>query len=299
MEHTKSEGNGSRFIKTIIRCPVCGETKSWDYPEPSTSIPSKLSTIFFPKGVICPHGFNAYVDAQGKVRGYQPIDFVVPSFNKEAPQFHIQYKKEDKLDEIKFDLIYMNFTHEFLTYIFRVIFFRKKVIILESDNSLISHLKNFLNYVTEGSFVYESFFFSKDHYEVLKKNFKDYVVLEKGRIIHCTPDFLSKKKKNLKKQLKIENYLINKFISLKNYKLSLNIFREEVHTIYILADTISKYAQKILDKDKINITEIREVLKVNISSDEYNPYIDYLIQISRKYFGARIPRTYSTAIDFL
>ncbi len=191
----------------------------------------------------------------------------------------------------------MNFTTDLLKYIFRIIFFRKKAIILENDDFLINNLANLLNYLTEDSFNYDILFYSKEKYQTVKKSYKDYVVIEKDKIINNPSKFLSKRKKKMKKQLKIENYLINKFIVLKSYEFFLQILRKEIHKIYSLSSVIANYAKEIKEQQKLNISKIKEVLKAKDKTNEYNPYIDYLIEIAKNYFGANLPYIFSTVIN--
>ena len=182
-------------------------------------------------------------------------------------------------------------------YIFRIIFFRKKTIILEKDEFIISHLTNLLNYLTEDSFNYDIIFYSKEKYETVKSSYKEYVILGKNKIINNPSKFLSQGKKKMKKQLKIENYLINKFIALKSYEFFLQVLRKEIHKIYSLSRVIANYAKEIKGQQKLNVSKIKEILKAKDKTNEYNPYIDYLIEIARNYFGAKLPFIFSTVLS--
>ncbi len=57
------------------------------------------------------------------------------------------------------------------------------------------------------------------------------------------------------------------------------------------------YAIEIKDQNKLNISKIKEILKANDITNEYNPYIDYLIEIAKNYFGANLPFIYSTVLS--
>ncbi len=190
----------------------------------------------------------------------------------------------------------MNYSVNFLIYICRVIFFRKKAIILEKDNSLINQLRKLFDYLTEDSFNYDIRFISKEDYEPLRKFYKEYVVLDESKIVHNLPEFLSNRKKKMIKQSRIEHYLVNKYLALRSYEFALQVLRKEIHTIYLLASSIAMYSTEIKNEEKINISKIKEVLKAENKSSDYNPYIDYLIEISKNYFGAKLPHIFSTVI---
>ena len=98
------------------------------------------------------------------------------------------------------------------------------------------------------------------------------------------------------KQSRIEHYLVNKYLALRSYEFALQVLRKEIHTIYLLASSIAMYSTKIKNEEKINISKIKEVLKAENKSSDYNPYIDYLIEISKNYFGAKLPHIFSTVI---
>ena len=284
-------------IRSQIICPQCKTIKDFSFSKSIINPEDFITTVFFTRGNICEHQFNAYIDMHGKVRGYQLINFVVPSFEEESSQLSQPFKKELKSKDIDFEIIEMNFTFDFLMYIFRIIFFRKKTIILENDNLLINHLTNLLEYLTEDSFNYYILFYSKKKYEAVKKSFKDYVVIEKDKIVNNPSKFLSKRKKKRKNQLKFENYLINKFLALKSYEFFLQVLRDEIHKIYSLSSVIANYAQEIKDQQKLNISKIKEVLKAKDITNEYNPYIDYLIEIAGNYFSAKLPFIFSTVLS--
>ncbi len=287
----------SEKIKSQIICPKCKTSKDFSFSKSIINADDFLTTVFFTKGNICEHQFNAYLDIHGNVRGYQLINFVVPVFAEESSELKPLFNREIKPKSINFEIIEMNFTMNFLKYIFRIIFFRKKAIILENDDFSINNLTNLLNYLTEDSFNYDILFYSKEKYETVKKSYKDYVVVEKDKIVNNPPKFLSKRRKKMKNELKIEEYLINKFIVLKSYEFFLQILRKEIHRIYSLSSIIANYAKEIKDQKKLNISKIKEVLKAKDKTNEYNPYIDYLIEIARNYFGAKLPYIFSSVLN--
>ena len=56
-------------------CPSCKATKVLEFPSSVINGAKQLTTISLPKGLICPHHFQAFVDKNFMVRGYQKVDF--------------------------------------------------------------------------------------------------------------------------------------------------------------------------------------------------------------------------------
>ncbi len=284
-------------IESHIICPKCDTSKDFTFSKSKINADDFLTTIFFPRGRICEHQFNVYIDGNGDVRGYQLVNFIVPSFESDESELKFTSDNKIKSEEIDLDLIEMNYSENFFIYICRIILFRKKTIILEKDDFLINKLTKFLDYLTEDSFNYDILFYSKEKYKTIKKSYKDYVILNENKIIHSPPGFLSKRKKKMIKQSKIEQYLVNKYLALRSYEFALQVLRKEIHTIYLLASSIAMYATEIKNEKKINISKIKEVLRAKNKNSEYNPYIDYLIEISKNYFGAKLPYIFSTVLN--
>ena len=66
------------FEKILLRCPKCETQKGIKVPSKMVSQSGTIITIGIPVGLICEHSFQAFVDDQSKVRGYQAVDFVIP-----------------------------------------------------------------------------------------------------------------------------------------------------------------------------------------------------------------------------
>ena len=70
----------SRTIE--IKCPRCKIKKSITIPESNPNQYSTLLTMSIPKGLICEHHFQAFIDKNFKVRGYQKVDFEIKDKKK-------------------------------------------------------------------------------------------------------------------------------------------------------------------------------------------------------------------------
>lgn len=65
-------------IITII-CPKCKIKKKLNVPEKIINQSKQLTTISVPAELCCEHSFQAFVDKNFKVRGYQQVDFAFSS----------------------------------------------------------------------------------------------------------------------------------------------------------------------------------------------------------------------------
>lgn len=69
--------NKNREVQII--CPICKKEKQLNIPESIINQAKQLTTISIQKGLLCNHHFQAFIDNNFKVRGYQKIDFELSS----------------------------------------------------------------------------------------------------------------------------------------------------------------------------------------------------------------------------
>jgi hypothetical protein len=77
-------------------CPICKSKKDLDLPASIVNQASNIATISLPKGLICEHHFQMFVDKNFHVRGYQKVDLEIEinrNRNKNNPELE---KKNDK-----------------------------------------------------------------------------------------------------------------------------------------------------------------------------------------------------------
>ena len=56
-------------------CPVCRAYKYVNIPNSIINSAHQLTTVSIPKGLVCHHHFQAFVDKNFAIRGYQKVDF--------------------------------------------------------------------------------------------------------------------------------------------------------------------------------------------------------------------------------
>ncbi|MBN1801047.1 MAG: hypothetical protein JW891_06030 [Candidatus Lokiarchaeota archaeon] len=59
----------------LIICPKCQKRKKLQIPVKIINKSKQLTTVSIPAEICCEHGFQAFIDKNFKVRGYQQVDF--------------------------------------------------------------------------------------------------------------------------------------------------------------------------------------------------------------------------------
>lgn len=65
----------NEYSEVRVSCPVCKTKKVLKFPKSVINQAKQLTTISLPKGLVCDHHFQAFVDKNFVVRGYQKVDF--------------------------------------------------------------------------------------------------------------------------------------------------------------------------------------------------------------------------------
>lgn len=68
-----SSFNDSATIHFI--CPICKSEKGLEFPKSVITQAKGLTTMSIARGLVCDHHFQAFVDKNFAVRGYQRVDF--------------------------------------------------------------------------------------------------------------------------------------------------------------------------------------------------------------------------------
>ncbi|MFW9819627.1 MAG: hypothetical protein ACFFE5_08465, partial [Candidatus Thorarchaeota archaeon] len=58
-----------------VICPTCKSKKELKIPTKIINQAKHLTTVSIPSGAVCKHGFQAFIDKNFVVRGYQKVDF--------------------------------------------------------------------------------------------------------------------------------------------------------------------------------------------------------------------------------
>ncbi|TXT61977.1 MAG: hypothetical protein BAJALOKI1v1_1060012 [Promethearchaeota archaeon] len=83
-------------VKISFICPKCKSTKKLEFPRSVVDKANNLTTISIPKFLICDHAFQAFVDKNFKIRGYQSVDFEFKNTSKSLPSPDGDNKQRDR-----------------------------------------------------------------------------------------------------------------------------------------------------------------------------------------------------------
>ena len=87
---TTQIGELNEYSDVKIECPVCKSSKVMKFPKSVINKARHLTTISLPKGLICDHHFQAFLDKNFAVRGYQKVDFEFESKKDQKKHEDIQ-----------------------------------------------------------------------------------------------------------------------------------------------------------------------------------------------------------------
>jgi len=74
----KSERRPEDFYKfVLVECPKCRSRENLKIPNQIINQSKQLTTASVPSGLVCEHSFQAFIDKNFKVRGYQNVDFEI------------------------------------------------------------------------------------------------------------------------------------------------------------------------------------------------------------------------------
>jgi hypothetical protein len=92
-------------------CPVCKTRKELKIPKVIINEARQLTTVSIPKGLVCEHHFQAFVDKNFVIRGYQKVDFEIAYdiYNKKKKKKKEITQPENFYDEINIEGNYIEF----------------------------------------------------------------------------------------------------------------------------------------------------------------------------------------------
>ena len=77
-------------------CPICKSKKSLEVPKSVIEEAKQLTTMSIARGLVCKHQFQAFVDKNFQVRGYQRVDFEIENkLNQEKSSNLSNFQQND------------------------------------------------------------------------------------------------------------------------------------------------------------------------------------------------------------
>ncbi|TFG02193.1 MAG: hypothetical protein EU539_13305 [Promethearchaeota archaeon] len=92
-----------------VICPICKTEKKLNIPKTIINQAKQLTTISIQKGLVCDHHFQAFIDKNFKIRGYQKIDFELkPKNDKIGSKINEKGDRTDTNDEELFKNLFLD-----------------------------------------------------------------------------------------------------------------------------------------------------------------------------------------------
>ena len=88
------------FKEILVVCPNCKTNQKLNLPIKIINQSKKLTTVSIPSGLNCEHSFQAFVDKNFKVRGYQTVDFEFSKMELYESSADILEEKDHAIDEV-------------------------------------------------------------------------------------------------------------------------------------------------------------------------------------------------------
>ena len=91
--------------EVLIECPKCRGKQKLSIPVKVINQAKQLTTISVPSGVCCEHAFQAFVDKNFKIRGYQKVDFELSKMEflesaQESQETEVPFEFEDEVESL-------------------------------------------------------------------------------------------------------------------------------------------------------------------------------------------------------
>ena len=96
LTHTPEITTPTNTTQIQFICPVCKSEKSLQFPKSIVDKAKGLTKMSIARGLVCEHQFQAFVDKNFVVRGYQRVDFEFEKIKTEQKQESKSCIKDDK-----------------------------------------------------------------------------------------------------------------------------------------------------------------------------------------------------------
>ena len=275
-----------------IHCPICSKKGSVEVEENFIRNSERgVSAINVAENLICSHSFVAYIDKNLTVR-----DSFITDFKIETPDVELEHKLIEaeipSLDVIDVYLITININALWLTFILHGVFYRKKLLILNSVESLHSHLNNFFKFIFQNSFELDISFETRANYNKDKKKYKDYIVIDGNEVIKDKNNFMNPKKINM------ERTIVQMFLGERDTKSSLILIRNEIQKVFTLSQEIITLNDNLKENEELTSKKIIDYFK-EVKDTKIQPqYLDFLFEIINNCFEVKLAMSSKTS-DFL
>ncbi|MFX1257708.1 MAG: hypothetical protein ACFFAN_07615 [Promethearchaeota archaeon] len=280
--------------KVKIVCPSCSKNGIIEIsPDALKNSLRGLLAVNIAKGIICEHSFIAYIDKNLNVRDYFIADFQI-ELPEITPEEKIKVGKIPSKDIVDIDLIKLNMPAIQLVYILKSIFYKQKVVLINDQEFLYTHIYNFLKYITQNSFEIDISILTQEKYKNNKKNYKDSMVFKSVSIVKNVKNLINPKKIDVEKQI------VNRFMTEYDLGYSYIVLKNDIQKAFELSKVILDFVDESEKKNEsVNILKINVELEKKYEIKINKQYLNFLTEIVEHYFGVLLPSLTDSFFDFL
>ncbi len=278
------------MTKLEIRCPSCSGRGFIEVSEEEVKNSSRgLFAVNVAEGIICDHSFVAYVDKNLIIRDTFMADFQIDLPDSIEEQETDSEKSKD-LGFIDLSLIKLNITASQLSFLIRAIVLKRYILIISDQEYMFDDMRNFLTYITENSFENSVEIVSELDYK--PENFSEHILLRGKDILKDDNNILDIKK------LGVERNIVQKFLNEYDPSSSIIILKNELKKAFELSKSVVEYIKGLKKKETIYTKKIIEFLQKKHNIKIQIPYLEFLYEIVKNYFGVEVPKS-SDIANFL
>ena len=286
------------MVLVEIECPFCYKKGMLDIDEYVVRYRGRgITGVTITEDTICEHSFVAYIDPSFIARDSIMVDFSVKLPNIRPKVIKCNLDVEDYAD-INGYLIVVNLRAKTLVYLFRGIFLKQKIVLINNKKNINSHLLRLLEYCFKSNFDFDLTIFDEKEYKKNKKKYKDHLVLSKDGLINDKSDLFTSKK------MKIENMIIQKFLDIQDVISGLIVLKNEILKAHQIAmDAVSNFYKLPKEIQKVySIFNLTEYINKNASKHFnirfHKAYLNFIVDIILNYFKLEISKK-AKSDDFL
>lgn len=269
-----------KSISISFNCPTCSKSGTLTLNENKIRNSDRgITSINIEKGTTCKHSYIVYIDRNLAVRDIISADFtiVLPDAGYNSVIF-----PDVNTDNIDLYLLLINLHIQTFPIILRCTFTRKKLLILADANLLENYLELFLDFIFKDTFKHHVTTLNKREYIKHKKNYNNYIVIERGKIIEDKYNLIKEK------PLKIEGSIIQKAMKEVTDKASLIILRNEMQKAFNLSKEIINFNNNLGKGEEYTSRKLLDHFMGNLDIKISHDYLDFLIIIVENYFSSKI-----------
>ena len=281
------------MVKVEITCPVC---KKYGVIEVEENIVAQskrgVAAVNVSTNLVCEHSFIAYIDKNFYVRDAFITDFTVELPEMDTTQ-QIDVNKIPSKDLIDTYLIRINVHAHIIAYFLRCFLNGKKIIYINSVETVKKHLTNLFNYIFKDTFNITFLILDREEFRADKKKYKDFVVINvNNKVIQDKEKIINQK------NLKIENVITHKFLAEEYPKTSLIILKNEVIKAFELSNEIIKFNNNLNENEEFTSKRILDHFQEEMHVRVGREYLDFLTTIVNNYHNVKLSKS-SDVSDFL